>query len=132
MMKLKNEMKQDLLLIVKETEELMYTLVRKINCGFIKDEKIIDSYRTLDTLISSLDPELNEYNELLIKIANEVRLLLDVIRKMTFTIEDGHIINQYWKLRDLIRFFDFILGYYHELKTLPPKYDYKPKQVYDV
>ena len=65
---------------------------------------------------------------MLIRISNEVRLLLSILRNMTFKITDNHLINQYYKLFELLRWCDFILHYWDECKTLPPEYDYKPKQ----
>ena len=127
-MKIKNEIKQDLLLIVEETKELLEILKYKIQGKFIKKKEVLHSYYILDDLMLCLDPALDEYNELLIKIANELRLLLLILRDMTFTITDVHIINQYYKLRDILIWFDWILHYYDQFKTLPPEYDYKPKQ----
>ncbi len=131
-MKIKDEIKQDLLLIVDETKKLLEILKYKIQGKFIKKKEVLHSYYILDDLMLCLDPALDEYNELLIKIANEVRLLLLILRDMTFTITDVNIINQYYKLRDILIWFDWILHYYDQFKTLPHKYDYKPKQVYDV
>lgn len=137
-MKLSDVQIKDLITIVNETIELLNILKGKIDLGFIKDEKILNSYRTLYELISSLDSIHNEldsrhdvqdeYNEMLIRISNEVRLLLKLLRDMTFRITDIHLINQYYKLFELLRWWDFILHYWDECKSLPPKYDYKPKQ----
>lgn len=128
MVKIKDEIKQDLLLIVDETKKLLEILKYKIQGKFIKKTEVLHHYYILDDLISDLDPALYYYNELLIKIANEVRLLLLILRDMTFSISDVNIINQYYKLRDMLIWFDWILHYYDQFKTLPPKYDYKPKQ----
>ena len=137
-MKLSDVQIKDLITIVNETIELLNILKGKIDLGYIKDEKILNSYRTLYELISSLDSVHNEldseknvqdeYNEMLIRISNEVRLLLKILRDMTFKITDNHLINQYHKLFELLRWWDFILHYWDGCKRLPPKYDYKPKQ----
>ena len=137
-MKLSDVQIKDLITIVNETIELLNILKGKIDLGYIKDEKILNSYRTLYELISLLDSvhdeldsekdEQYEYNEILIRISNEVRLLLKILRNMTFKITDNHLINQYYKLFELLRWWDFILHYWDECKTLPPKYDYKPNQ----
>lgn len=127
-MKLSDVQIKDLITIVNETIELLNILKGKIDLGFIKDEKILNSYETLYNLISLLDSERDEYNEMLIRISNEVRLLLSILRNMTFRITDNHLINQYYKLFELLRWWDFILHYWDECKSLPPKYDYKPKQ----
>lgn len=127
-MKLSDIQIKDLITIVNETIELLNILKGKIDLEFIKDEKILNSYETLYNLISLLDCEQDEYNEMLIRISNEVRLLLKVLRDMTFRITDNHLINQYYKLFELLRWWDFILHYWDECKTLPPEYDYKPKQ----
>lgn len=133
-MKIKNEIKQDLLLIVEETKELLLILS---DMDILRNDNLGASYDKLDMLLSNLKVDLPEYNQILIEIANEVRKLLIFLSKMGFNkIEIGigniKLYNQYWKLKDMIRWFDWILSYYDELKTLPPKYDYKPKQVYDV
>lgn len=126
-MKFKFEIQQDLLLIVDETKKLLEILKFKIQGKFIKKTEVLHHYYILDDLILHLDPALYYYNELLIKIANEVRLLLLILRDMTFKITDNHLINQYYKLFELLRWWDFILHYWDERQTLPPKYDYKPK-----
>ncbi len=133
-MKIKSEIKQDLLLIVDETKELLLILS---DMDILRNDNLGASYDKLDMLLSNLKVDLPEYNQILIEIANEVRKLLIFLSKMGFNkIEIGigniKLYNQYWKLKDMIRWFDWILSYYDELKTLPPKYDYKPKQVYDV
>lgn len=133
-MKIKSEIKQDLLLIVDETKELLLILS---DMDILRNDNLGASYDKLDMLLSNLKVDLSEYNQILIEIANEVRKLLIFLSKMGFNkIEIGigniKLYNQYWKLKDMIRWFDWILSYYDELKTLPPKYDYKPKQVYDV
>lgn len=133
-MKIKNEIKQDLLLIVDETKELLLILS---DMDILRNDNLGASYDKLDMLLSNLKVDLQEYNQILIEIANEVRKLLIFLSKMGFNkIEIGigniKLYNQYWKLKDMIRWFDWILSYYDEHKTLPPKYDYKPKQVYDV
>lgn len=129
-MKIKNEIKQDLLLIVEETKELLLILS---DMDILRNDNLGASYDKLDMLLSNLKVDLPEYNQILIEIANEVRKLLIFLSKMGFNkIEIGigniKLYNQYWKLKDMIRWFDWILSYYDELKTLPPKYDYKPKQ----
>ena len=128
-MKLSDVQIKDLITIVNETIELLNILKRKIDLGFIKEEKVLNSYETLYNLISLLDNEREEYNEMLIRISNEVRLLLKTLRNMTFRITDYQLINQYYKLFELLRWWDFILHYWDERQTLPPKYDYKPKQL---
>lgn len=129
-MKIKNEIKQDLLLIVDETKELLLILS---DMDILRNDNLGASYDKLDMLLSNLKVDLPEYNKILIEIANEVRKLLIFLSKMGFNKIDigiGNIklYNQYWKLKDKLRWFDWILSYYDQLKTLPPKYDYKPKQ----
>lgn len=129
-MKIKNEIKQDLLLIVDETKELLLILS---DMDILRNDNLGASYDKLDMLLSNLKVDLPEYNKILIEIANEVRKLLIFLSKMGFNKIDigiGNIklYNQYWKLKDKLRWFDWILSYYDQFKTLPPKYDYKPKQ----
>lgn len=129
-MKIKNEIKQDLLLIVEETKELLLILS---DMDILRNDNLGASYDKLDMLLSNLKVDLPEYNQILIEIANEVRKLLIFLSKMGFNkIEIGigniKLYNQYWKLKDKLRWFDWILSYYDQFKTLPHKYDYKPKQ----
>ena len=129
-MKIKDEIKQDLLLIVDETKELLLILS---DMDILRNDNLGASYDKLDMLLSNLKVDLPEYNQILIEIANEVRKLLIFLSKMGFNkIEIGigniKLYNQYWKLKDKLKWFDWILHYYDQFKTLPHKYDYKPKQ----